>query len=622
MTVLYVSFYTLLLVCAVTSTDCETLHNVDDVVCATNLMQTKLDIIAEETKAKQLRAASSQNSAFTPRQERCISNYIDEVDAGLPGGASHLRARRWGGAGSPLYGRDPPILGVGFGSTGTRSLMAFGNVLGLKSQHYPRVSAGLRSLRDIHVLGKRPDGSSFTSRAECSEYLNAVNYSESLGEDFDMFLDTPMAEHFLDFYALSSSSKIVLTTRPAVQWVDSRLKFFSALNVPTLSPCGVKLADVKRDVAAQLMSSYETLVRCIVPAEKLFEISLFDGAGPSTLQTAKFLGKAEALGAEIPFPRISDTRSSYLAKKLGVCITGQLQRLELQSKVDHLVLLALKSGMSVHVALVLDSHGRTEYVHEAPGEVFGDGFRVKENPLYNTFQDTVGVFPKNVGLIYDWFVPRDIEVEGRYQLMPLHGVNGSTRVRSHARQWQLFDRCWRILEDGLFHMDHVVRVRDDLLLLSSFVPSGSLPQVVVPSCQSFYGLNDKFSAVTGNQAIKAWLQGPLDNMLNRGDAVIEKLHKPIDYGDAEIVLRATAFLAGLDVTKATSAQVSHVVTKTLHRGSKSHECFSHLFLECMAPELISRISDFPGAFVVEGEGHNKQVFLTCLPESISIRGLV
>eukprot|EP00928_Gymnodinium_smaydae_P026197 TRINITY_DN20639_c0_g5_i1.p1 TRINITY_DN20639_c0_g5~~TRINITY_DN20639_c0_g5_i1.p1 ORF type:complete len:645 (+),score=65.77 TRINITY_DN20639_c0_g5_i1:63-1937(+) len=593
-------------------------------VCSVSLLQTDHVTSRDEAKQAQPKAAATAatGSPFSPSQERCISDYIDDVDAALPGGAAHLRARRWGGTGSPLTSRDPPFLGVGFGTTATRSVATFTDrVLGVRTLHYPPgrdIDFTWKKLRDTSVL---PLGDKFTSRTECAKFLNGIDYSELLWKKFDMFLDTPMAEHFLDFYAVSNNSKIILTTRPALQWVDARLKYNDELNVPMLSPCGFRLADVQREVGAHLMSSYEKLVRCVVPPENLLEITVFNGTEPSGLRIADFLGKGTALGAEIPLPRLSDVRFDALKHnaKLGVCVTGQIHRLELQSKVDHLLLPALENNWTIHVALVVDSRGDTKYLHGAPGGSYLNGFHGKNDAPYATLFDTVDVFPKHVGVIYDWFVPRDIEIDRRYSLNLLADkVDRSARVHSHTIQWQALHRCWDLLQSNAFRMDYMVRVRDDLVLLSNFLPSGYVSSVVSPGCDD---LNDKFFSAVGEEAIKVFSQGPLDNMRDRYDDVHNLQTMQSESGaEPESVLWNTAVLANLSVKKLPPSALSSVVVSKLYRDSSTFECFDSKWMSCLAPRVRLRIATMSGSFTVMRTDVPKR--MRCLPEASSLRELV
>eukprot|EP00928_Gymnodinium_smaydae_P061696 TRINITY_DN45726_c0_g1_i1.p1 TRINITY_DN45726_c0_g1~~TRINITY_DN45726_c0_g1_i1.p1 ORF type:complete len:649 (-),score=76.28 TRINITY_DN45726_c0_g1_i1:119-1990(-) len=589
-----------------------------------SLLQRELAIYADPCEASPAATsgrASGSSSSFTASQEKCISDYIDAAETAYPGSADHLQKRRWGGAGSPLReSREPPILGVGFGTTGAERIVLFSHLLGLTSRPLAEDSNFWQSLSNASALGRTPAGDTSTSRKECVALLNEVNFTVPLVEEVEMFIDTPVAEHFLDFYALSTSSKVVMTTRPSLQWVDATLALDAENDVPMLSPCGLKLAAVKREVAAQLKDSYETLVRCMVPPDNLLEVDVFNSTGPSTLRIANFLGKGAQLGGEIPLPRVPDPEYEHGKKRLGVCITGQIGRLELQSKVDNLVSPALENNMIVNVALVIDARGDTLFVHSTPGSSSSDGFQIQETGKYKTFHDTIGLFSEQVGVIYDWFVPQDIEIDSRYERALDTSIDSKTRARSHVRQWQAFHRCWDVLENPRFSMDYMVRVRDDLVLYSKFVPAGSIPRVVTPACQKWFGLNDKFAFVVGRRAIQAYLQGPLDNMLHRVDDIFEM--QRLRNGprmNPESVLWNTAALISLPVTQLLPSELTAIVPFETVRNGSTYECLRYGMLECLTWEQADKVHLVPGKFNVEFP--QKEQSGHCLPESVSFRDL-
>eukprot|EP00439_Symbiodinium_sp_Y106_P035310 s7501_g4.t1 len=141
--------------------------------------------------------------------------------------ALHVNSRKFGGAGAPAA-NDSVILGAGFGTTATRSLFTFAAQLGRRVHHWlsaadpPEFWTQLNGL----VSKKHPDGA-----AGCFKAVNAINFSAALAGGHDMLLDTPLAEHFLDFYAVSPNSKVVLTTRRATDWVKSRMQCLDGITL-------------------------------------------------------------------------------------------------------------------------------------------------------------------------------------------------------------------------------------------------------------------------------------------------------------------------------------------------------------------------------------------------------
>ncbi|CAE7387586.1 Crnkl1, partial [Symbiodinium necroappetens] len=144
----------------------------------------------------------AQDSPFSDEQRHCIREYASSVDADIPGFAGQLAHRKFGGAGAAAT-NDSVILGAGFGTTATRSLFTFAAQLGRRVHHWSSAADPPEFWTQLNglVSKKHPDGAS-----GCYKAVNAMNFSASLA-GHDMLLDTPLAEHFLDFYAVSPNSK-------------------------------------------------------------------------------------------------------------------------------------------------------------------------------------------------------------------------------------------------------------------------------------------------------------------------------------------------------------------------------------------------------------------------------
>ena len=111
--------------------------------------------------------------------------------------------------------------------------------------------------------------------------LNDIDFKGLLagGQKQRILLDTPLAELFLDFYAASPKSKVVLTLRPAKSWVFSRQKGHGkSSGWPLQSPCGKQLPELSCEDAAKLFNLHTTLVRCMVPSKNLLEINVFESS--------------------------------------------------------------------------------------------------------------------------------------------------------------------------------------------------------------------------------------------------------------------------------------------------------------------------------------------------------
>lgn len=469
-------------------------------------------------------------SGFSTEQQQCIASYVAEVQALLP--RYHLQSRRFGGISkASTKAKAAPVLGAGFGSTATRSLAVFGRQLGLKVHHFDPLDSPKWSDLDLRL------------NTSCSErhQLNQVNFSELLHETgSDVFLDTPMAELFLDFFAASPSSKVILTLRDSKQWALRRLKNFADAPVPVQSSCGHRLDSLSVEAAAQLFESHQKLVRCVVPPKQLLEVNVFDGALNST-KIARFLGVKPDF--YVPFPRVasdaedladllpnnvSSAEDAFVkGDRLPICITGQIRRLELRTKLKRFIEPMLSAGHRVEVYLVIDPRKDTNYIHRAAGSHTGGGQYTILTGEFESLNETLELFPKNMTVIFDPFVPADYRFDPRYAMMmeqiSAWGKSLGTalwramqRARSHGRQWEALRRCWRLAQIA----DPVppkaaIRLRDDVAVLQRFVPSLETMSrgVHVQNCEHYFGLNDKGAIVAGQGQVENYFTKPLELML-------------------------------------------------------------------------------------------------------------
>ena len=97
---------------------------------------------------------------------------------------------------------------------------------------------------------------------DCREQLGALNYR--LPPSVGALVDRPSAEAFLDFWWANPNALVLLTRRPALEWVRSRAKFGQAMNLPVDRPCRLSFADASTDELAQLLTLHDELVRCVV----------------------------------------------------------------------------------------------------------------------------------------------------------------------------------------------------------------------------------------------------------------------------------------------------------------------------------------------------------------------
>ena len=140
-----------------------------------------------------------------------------------------------------------------------------------------------------------PNPNQAWAASDCREQLGALNYR--LPPSVGALVDRPSAEAFLDFWWANPNALVLLTRRPALEWVRSRAKFgqamnlpvdrpnpnpnpnpngrgrpqphphpnpIQAMNLPVDRPCRLSFADASTDELAQLLTLHDELVRCVV----------------------------------------------------------------------------------------------------------------------------------------------------------------------------------------------------------------------------------------------------------------------------------------------------------------------------------------------------------------------
>eukprot|EP00930_Biecheleria_cincta_P092382 TRINITY_DN8226_c0_g1_i1.p1 TRINITY_DN8226_c0_g1~~TRINITY_DN8226_c0_g1_i1.p1 ORF type:complete len:638 (+),score=99.13 TRINITY_DN8226_c0_g1_i1:115-2028(+) len=565
--------------------------------------------------------------SFSDAQHGCIGTYLQKVEALAPRSASHLRQRRWGGRSRQRHGNSllqaptaaPPVLGAGFSSTGTMSLALFMKQIGFKPHHPKHKSHEWPDAFWAQIVSAGSHGSLET----CNNILNDLDFAQAFSAGFDSILGAPAAHYFLDFYAVSPSSKVILTTRPTEDWIlASSHGRIEDLAVPLQSPCGATHADVDLKVAAQLWEAHHDLVRCVVPRQNLLEFSLSDGAMVDSARIAQFLGRT--LEWPIPFPRIGESQefgaapgeSTTLPKKLAVCITGQLGRLELDSKIRNIIRPAMKAGMEVRVALVMDPRAETVYVHRPLGTLFtqiletgaNQSYKVVDGPFKNLW-DAANAMPHGVSVIFDPFAPEGFQVDDRYlpyQMYDKHNnyteAYARTRVKSHTRQWQALDRCWDQLgQFGFEDMDYLLRIRDDDYILNSFVPSGPAKRGLrVPPCMTCHGMNDRLAMAVGSDAARLYLSSPLDKMrYHFGDVLATHRARTDETLNPESVQLDVALLNNLSVDPLDADSLSFATARYVSDGSQLFTCLPSYQRECSANATWDRL--MARSFLVKAE---------------------
>ena len=194
---------------------------------------------------------------------------------------------------------------------------------------------------------------------------------------------------------------------------------------------------------------------------------------------------------------------------IAVCVTGQMCRLQLESKYVHFFQPLAQRG-ELSIALVLQTGD--ECIH------LNTQSRLDERDQFSSMHE-----------IKQWFYERQLKanmikyetasgehefVQPRYvyTLNKLGRRNSTQRALVHFRQWKSYELCWRALPH---HADVYIRMRDD----SNFFRTFSFPtllehqrplvDVIVPECCNWDGLNDKIAIFFGARAAESLLTNTL-----------------------------------------------------------------------------------------------------------------
>ena len=245
------------------------------------------------------------------RDAACFQSYIGQA-AGLGNAkittwahalnasfAARRETVRWLSS-APEQRARPLVLGGGFGSTGTTSLLQALEKIGLVAWHAAYGPAVNSTSPNDFRLGIMTPWFGAGSVDACHVRLNAATYR--LPSGVGAIVDRPTAEAFFDFWWANPSATVVLTRRPGRDWVRSRVAKFQRRDaMPVDRPCGLRLSDARSDdEIVRLLRFHDEAVRCVVPAERLVEVNVFAQRGSDGLMDRlrrAALGPTEAAAA-------------------------------------------------------------------------------------------------------------------------------------------------------------------------------------------------------------------------------------------------------------------------------------------------------------------------------------
>lgn len=164
--------------------------------------------------------------------------------------------------------RTDLVIGVGSGTTGTRSLRTALELIGLKGCHWVRCTGGVGPNPWMQANKIMVEGNNGHNR------LSEFDFRKST-ENKDFICDTPTQALFLNIFLAFPKAKYLLTTRPSTEWAQSRVAHHPTAPPPFQQPCTSTVKDWSHQQLAQLFDLHNELVRCVVPHTQLLEFDLF-----------------------------------------------------------------------------------------------------------------------------------------------------------------------------------------------------------------------------------------------------------------------------------------------------------------------------------------------------------
>jgi hypothetical protein len=264
------------------------------------------------------------------------------------------------------------------------------------------------------------------------------------------------------------------------------------------------------------------------------------------------------------------------APRVGICITGQLSRLEMQSKIRNLVAPMRALGSTVDVAFVLDPK-RGVYTNDLVYGPFYAPDRYKSPEDLERFVTGSGVFAKQKFLAFDQ-PAEPLLNQGYVRALNKqeHGQNFThLRAQNHVRQFLSLERCYGTLEDlereNGERYDVLARLRDDVYVprpVDFAKAMGLLGQGVVlaSGCDNWQGVSDK-GALLDRSAAERFFRGPIDAYYNDTKIIDEVTKANGGHIDPEHFLNAAFRHAGLHVKNVESDVFSWMPETSKRRGT-------------------------------------------------------
>lgn len=210
-------------------------------------------------------------------------------------------------------------------------------------------------------------------------------------------------------------------------------------------------------------------------------------------------------------------RSQSKGRRAFACISGQLSRLEMESKFEHLFLPLQELGFQVDVAFALSS-GRLVFSNprkvKKQTEDMAPAFDNETTLLSYMKAHNLGVVSKK-RFVYKRVSAPYANIQYEQQLMQKSQNATQERIQdrrafrtaNHARMYDSYQRCMRDIDQKTLEgYDLVVRIREDVGFpvpvqsrLFTDLPSNT---IVSGDCRVWGGMNDRFAIATPDAGAK------------------------------------------------------------------------------------------------------------------------
>ncbi|KAA8495301.1 hypothetical protein FVE85_1456 [Porphyridium purpureum] len=268
-------------------------------------------------------------------------------------------------------------------------------------------------------------------------------------------------------------------------------------------------------------------------------------------------------------------------KRLAVCITGQLARLELDSKITNVFSVNAQNGWTVDALILLSAESEAQFVNRRVPIV-----AQKDYPTDDSIEEALKSHVSRVKVVrVDQPVEPVMRAEYVAGLDKWNMEEGRrwARARGHVRQWFMQRECLMHLKEmeaqnGAPYTDFI-RLREDSYVYAPLRPIPDTPghenhSLLTPMCDAWDGVNDK-AATLRREAAHSYFDGPLDFFYLFGDSKVSNwtaLMRP------EIVIREALNWTGVHVEKVAPLDLP-VITQRLTENGR---CIDTIMKMCYA----------------------------------------